>query len=117
MAIIHIDNIHCKAIIGTQAWERATKQELILSLTVEYDSANARKTDDLYDALDYAKLAEETIQKAENSRFFLLEKLGDDLLRFVLKQNAVKSASITLTKPAALGKNGTVTVEISGQNN
>jgi dihydroneopterin aldolase len=115
MATIYIDNLKAYAIIGTQEWERETPQELILSLAVEYDSSKASRSDDLNDALDYCKLTDRVILKVENSQFYLLEKLADHILDDVMEEKLVQKVQLRITKPAALGQKGVITVEVSGK--
>lgn len=41
IATIRIHDLKVRAIIGTHAWERDNKQDLILNVTIAYDAAKA----------------------------------------------------------------------------
>jgi FolB domain-containing protein len=113
MAIIHLENLHARAMIGIKPMERRNPQELIIDCHIEYDSRKAVKTDDVRYALDYAKLSTEIIQRAERSRFFLLEKLAADLVALIIGKTLVRQASVRIEKPKALGGGKKVAVEMS----
>ena len=76
MAIIRINDLKVRTIIGAHPWERVNKQELVINITIEYDASKACHSDKLKDALNYESVAAKAIKIAERSRYTLLEKLA-----------------------------------------
>ena len=115
MATIRITDLKLKAIIGINGWERKTKQTVVINVKLEYDSARAQKSDDIRYAVDYKAITKKIIQKVRQSRFFLLEKLTDSVLRIAMESKAVKKAVVRIDKPRALRFAKSVSVELSAK--
>ena len=115
MAIIRITDLKLKAIIGTNGWERKTKQTVLINAEFEYVSARAEKNDSIKYAVDYKAITKKIIQKVRRSRFFLLEKLTNAVLRIVMENTAVKKATVRIDKPRALRFAKSVSVELSAK--
>ncbi len=41
MAVIRINDLKVRVLIGAYSWERVNKQELIINITIEYDASKA----------------------------------------------------------------------------
>ena len=115
MATIRITDLKLKAIIGTNAWERTTKQTVLINVAMEYDSRKAAQTDNIKYAVDYKTITKKIIKRVEAARFFLLEKLTDSILKLVMENKAVKKASVRVDKPKALRFASSVSIELSDQ--
>ena len=115
MALIRICDLKVRAIIGAHPWERVNKQDLMVNLTIEYDSLKASRSDRLKDALDYEALANKLVKAIEKSRFQLLEKLADVLLKAVMQDKRINTAVIRLDKPHAIGAAKGVSIELSAE--
>ena len=76
MAVIRINDLKVRTLIGAYSWERVNKQELVINITIEYDASKACRSDKLKDALNYESVAAKAIKTAERSRYTLLEKLA-----------------------------------------
>jgi len=113
MAIIDIDGLKVRTIIGTHPWERKNKQELIIHLSLKYDAQKASLSDNLKDALDYEQIAKAVIKTVENSRCFLLEKLAEKILNQLKTFKGLQSVSLQIDKPQALPEARCVSYKIS----
>jgi len=113
MAIIRINDLTVRAIIGTHPWERANKQDLVISLTIEYDASRAGKSDSLKDALNYEAVAAKAVKTVERSRCLLLEKLAAKLLAGIMADKRVRRATVRLDKPHAIAQARSVSFELS----
>ena len=112
MAIIRITNLRLRTIIGTNDWERNTKQDVVINITFDYDATKAIAGDDLKQSVDYKIITKKIIQAVETSQFSLLEKLADRILNIVLENHRVKAASVRVDKPHALRFADSVSVEL-----
>lgn len=115
MAIIRITDLTLRAIIGTNAWERTTKQKVVINVTLEYNSAKASKTDNIQYAVDYKIITKKIIDRVTRSRFFLLERLANMVLKTVMENKVVRTASVRIDKPRALRFAKSVSVELSAK--
>jgi D-erythro-7,8-dihydroneopterin triphosphate epimerase len=115
MAIIRISDLHLKAIIGIMGWERKWKQDLLLNITIVYDSQKAQRSDRIEDALDYKAVTKRIIEEVERSQFHLLEKLTDFVLQIVMSNDLVREATVKIDKPKALRFSKSVSVELSSK--
>ena len=102
MALIRIDDIPVKTIIGVRDAERKKKQEVLVSIEISYDSSNASASDDINDALDYDLLAKKVVVHVKGSKYFLMEKLAQSILELIMREKNVISAKVTVQKLHAL---------------
>ena len=113
MAIIRINDLKVRTLIGAYSWERVNKQELVIHITVEYDASKACHSDKLKDALNYESVAARAIKLAERSRYTLIERLADRLLAGIMSDRRVISAYVRIDKPQALPQARCVSFELS----
>ena len=113
MAVIRINDLKVRALIGAYSWERVNKQELVINITIEYDASKACRSDNLKDALNYESVAAKVIKTVERSRYSLLEKLVDKLLAGIMSDLRVMSAHVRVDKPHALPQARCVSFELS----
>jgi FolB domain-containing protein len=112
MAKIRIEDLHVRAIIATNDWERKEKQDVLINITIHFDAGRAAASDDIKDTLDYKTIAKNIIAFVEGSQFFLLERLVDQILRKVMDHDMVQKAKVRADKPQALRFAKTVSVEM-----
>ncbi len=115
MAMIRINDLTVHTIIGTQPYERANKQELIINLALEYDARKASTSDAITDALDYYKLSRKVTQVVERSKHHLLEKLAARVLKVMMADPRVERAWVRLDKPHAFAAAKTISFELSAE--
>ena len=113
MAIIDIVDLRVRTIIGTHPWERKNKQELIINISLEYDSSKASRSDNLKDAVDYEQIAKAVIKTVENSRCLLLEKLAAKIMDQLKSNKGLQNVSLRIDKPHALAEAGCISYRIS----
>ena len=112
---IHIKNLRLRTIIGINDWERKNKQDVVVNILIEFDGKCAAESDDINDTVNYKSITKEIIQKVENSNYFLLEKLADQVLQIVIASDAVHRASVQVEKPHALRFADSVSVRCSAE--
>ncbi len=111
MAIIRITDLKLKAIIGINAWERTTKQDVLINLTLDFDASRAAKSDNIKDTVDYKALKKSIIALIESSKFFLLEKLVEEVLTLIMQDPKIRKATVRIDKPKALRFAKSVSIE------
>ncbi len=112
MAIIYIQDLKLRALIGTHPWERKNKQDIVANITIEYDATRASQSDRLKDALDYEALVKRITQMVEKSKDYLLEKLAARILDLLKKDRQIQGARVCLDKPHAIAEAKSVGLEL-----
>lgn len=112
---IVIKNLFLRTIIGINDDERANRQDVLINLTLETDTRKAGQSDDIADALNYRTMTKRVIELVETSRFFLVEKMAEEIASLCLGDELVSRATVSVEKPAALrfAKSVGVTIERS----
>jgi D-erythro-7,8-dihydroneopterin triphosphate epimerase len=117
MATIRITNLKLRTIIGINEWERDTKQDVVINVSLEFDATSAAKSDDIKDTVDYKAITKKIIKLVEESEFFLLETLADRIMAIALGDPKVQEAAVRVDKPQALRFSDSVSVELHRQRN
>ncbi len=115
MAIIRINDLKVRALIGAYSWERVNKQELVINITIEYDASKASRSDKIKDALNYETVAAKAVQTTKRSRHALLEKLTAKILAGIMVDRRVRAAHVRVDKPHALPEARCVSFELSAE--
>ena len=113
MAVVRIENLRLRTIIGTFDIERGEKQDIVTNIEFSYDSAKAVKTDDLSFAVDYKAMIDKIQEEVEKSHFFLLEKLAGFILDTIKTFN-VYDITVKVGKPDAIRFADTISIELKG---
>ncbi len=111
MGTLFIRALPVDCIIGIHPYERASRQRLLISLTLSADFDAAAAGDDIESALDYTTLAERVETFAQAGQFRLLETLAERLAD-ELFEPPMDTLEIEVTKPAALEKTREVGVRV-----
>lgn len=101
MGTLFIRSLPVDCIIGIHPFERASRQRLLISLTLSTDFSKAAADDDIECALDYTALANRIEAFAQDGQFKLIETLAERLAD-ELFQPPIDSLEIEVVKPAAL---------------
>ena len=109
---VFIEDLEVETIIGIFGWEREVKQIVRISLEMSFDTSKAGKSDKIDDALDYKKIGKSIVTLVENSSFFLVEKMAEEIALLVLKNKQIKDIKLRVEKPGALRGSKSVGVEI-----
>lgn len=100
MDAIRIQELRVKCIIGDEAWERTTPQEICIDLELGCGVAKAGASDRLADTVDYAAVAKTVLAYTRESRFHLIEALAEGIAQVCLQQFPIASVAVQLTKPS-----------------
>ncbi len=97
---------------GVFALEQRLAQPFDIDVELDADVAAARASDDLRDTLDYAAIQGGIVRIVERHSYALLERLGDEIGKFLTEDPRVIAARVTIAKPRLLsGATPSVTVE------
>lgn len=110
---IIIKGLTVKSLIGVYDWERQAKQSLEIDLALSLDLSAAAASDRVIDTIDYAALAGNIEQLADNATFELLEALAKHLMDHCFTYRGVTQVKIAITKPNILPNAKAVTVELN----
>ena len=110
---IEISNLRLRAIIGFSAHEVDTPQDIVVSLRIGTRDRLAGETDDPDEAFNYRTIAKAIISFVEESRFFLLEKLAEEIARLALIEFKAPHIEVSVHKPGALRKSDSVGIRIA----
>ena len=102
MDIIFLGGLQVETIIGIYDWERETKQTLIFDIELAYDIRKAGLTDNIEDTLDYKTLSKRIISFVEQSQFFLVEKLAEEVCNIILSEFDTPWVKLILNKKGAI---------------
>jgi len=100
--IIEIRGLLLRTIIGVNDWERRERQDVVVHLRLYVDTRKAGQTDRLEDTLNYRTLTKRVIQLVEGSRFYLIEKLAEEIARLCVVEFQVPEVEVGVEKPGAL---------------
>lgn len=102
MDIIFLRGLRIETIIGVYDWEREIQQTIILDLEMACDTAKAAQSDAIEDTLDYKAVSKRVIGFVENSEFFLVETMAEQLAHLIRSEFGVPWVRLTLNKKGAI---------------
>ncbi len=110
---IHIEDLALRTIIGLNPEERRKAQDVLINLTLEADLHAAGHSDDVAQTVNYRTLTKRIIRLVEASRFYLVEKLAQEIAWLALEDERVLSVTVRVEKPGALRFARSVGVELT----
>jgi dihydroneopterin aldolase/D-erythro-7,8-dihydroneopterin triphosphate epimerase len=115
---IQVKDLLLRTIIGINEEERRNRQDVLINLTLFADTRAAGVSDDIADAVNYKTITKRIIKLVEESRFFLVEKMVDEIANSCLENPQVERVRVSVEKPGALRFARSVGITIErGQNN
>ncbi|MCI0654344.1 MAG: dihydroneopterin aldolase [Methylococcaceae bacterium] len=102
MDIIFLRGLHIETIIGIYDWERESKQTVVLDIEMATDIQKAAESDSIEDALDYKAVSKRLISFVEESQYFLVEKLSEEIAKILLNEFKVPWFRLSLNKKGAI---------------
>jgi len=87
---------------GANPGERDFVQPFDIEIELEVDLAAARAHDRLDDTIDYAALHARIVALVGTLSYCLLERLGDELLGDIMRDERIARAVLTIEKPRVL---------------
>lgn len=109
---IIIEGLQIQSLIGVYDWERTSKTDLLIDITLDVDLHKAAISDDVNDTLDYAKVAELITHIAEQSEFELLEALAETITKGIFAKFNCHQIELKLSKPGILPNASNVAITI-----
>lgn len=100
--IVFIEQLELITTIGVYDWEQEIKQKLVLDIEMAHDNKPAGKSDDVVNALDYAKVSQSVISHIENGQFLLVERVAEEVAELIMQRFSVPWIKVRLTKPGAV---------------
>ena len=114
---IYIRDLSLRCIIGVFPEERGKRQDVVINVMMETDFAQAAKTDELDDTVDYKVIKKKIIALVEKSEFNLIETMSNRIADICLEDLKVIRVSVTVDKPGALRFARSVAVETTKERN
>jgi len=102
MDIIFLRGLEIETVIGIYDWERNIKQTVVLDLEMATDIRKAAGSDAIEDTLDYKAVSKRIISFVEESHFFLVETLAEQITGILLNELRVPWVRLTLNKKGAI---------------
>jgi FolB domain-containing protein len=110
---ILIEDLLLRTIVGINDEEREKPQDVVINITLFADLSKSCQSDAIEDTVDYKFIKTEVIDLVENSKFFLVEKMAQEIADICLKPKQVLKTIIRVEKPGALRFARSVGVEIT----
>ncbi len=104
MDIIFLGGLEVATVIGIYDWEREIKQTLVFDIEMGFDIRAAAASDDIADTLDYKAVTERVVSFVENSEYFLVEKLIEEVATLLLNEFPIEWVKIRLNKRGAISR-------------
>jgi FolB domain-containing protein len=114
-ARMYIENLRLRAIIGANDWEREQKQDVVISITVDFNPTAVIASDNLVDTVNYKAMKKRVMALVEASAFFMIEKMAAAIIDAVMRDPLVTSTTVRVAKPGALRFADNVWIELSAQ--
>ena len=99
---VFIEGLEIEAQIGIYDWERRIRQPLVFDLEMAFDNRKPAASDDIGDTLDYKAVSKRLVAFVSASSFGLVETLAERCAELVLREFAVESLKLKLSKPGAV---------------
>lgn len=115
--IVFIEELKIPAIVGIHEWERAVRQDVVVSLEMQFDISMAAKSGDIGDALDYAAVSARVQEFISSEQFYLLETMAEQTAELVMSEFFVPWLRISVKKTQVLTNARAVGVMIERGNN
>lgn len=113
LALVRIENLRLRTIIGINDWERKNKQDVTINIKIRFDAEPAGQSDRIEDTVNYKAITKRAIEAVEESQFYLVEKLARVILDIAMEDPRVVWASVKVDKPFALRFADSVSIEVS----
>lgn len=95
---IHIRGLRAKTRIGVTEEERSRPQVLLVDIAIELSIADAARSDDVEETVDYDSLVNDVVAEIEGTERRLLERLAADLSDRILERNGVLGVTVEVAK-------------------
>jgi FolB domain-containing protein len=118
MESIYIRDLRAVCIIGINPRERVDPQEIVINIRMDADLHAACISDDITDTIDYKLLKDQILSFCNQSSYFLIERLADEIAAGVLAYSGkVCRVEVCVDKPGALTGARSVAVRVERARN
>jgi dihydroneopterin aldolase len=115
--IIFIRGLTAATTIGVYNHERDIIQNLIIDLELGCDTRKAGASDRFEDALDYDAISRRTLDFVEQTTYYLIESVAEQLSQILFDEFPIVQLKIKIIKPGAIDIADTVGIMIERQRN
>jgi dihydroneopterin aldolase len=115
--IIFIRGLTAATTIGVYNHERDIIQNLIIDLELGCDTRKAGASDRFEDALDYDAISRRTLAFVEQTTYYLIESVAEQLSQVLFDEFPIVQLKIKITKPGAIDIADAVGIMIERQRN
>lgn len=98
---IRIEDLLVRAVVGLHEWERRSRQDVLLSVTLFTPLKGVAETDRVTEGLNYAQVCRAIIAHVEASSRYTIETLATDVAGISLGFPQVSRVRVRLAKPGA----------------
>jgi FolB domain-containing protein len=110
---IFIKDLLVRCIVGVNEEERHEKQDVIINVVLFADLRKPGKSDKFEDTVDYRDMKKRIVEMVQDSQFFLVEALAENIADICLGHKLVEQVQVMVEKPMALRFARSVGVEIT----
>lgn len=102
MDIIFLRELRIDTLIGVYEWEKRVPQTLQIDLEIALPNSRACQSDDIDDALDYAKIVRHLQDVLTSRHFNLLEALAEHIAQILLNDFNAPWVKVSVAKLQAI---------------
>jgi dihydroneopterin aldolase/D-erythro-7,8-dihydroneopterin triphosphate epimerase len=99
---IEIHDLLLRCILGINESERKNKQDVLINIVMWANTRAAAGSDNIDDAVNYRTITKQIIEHVEQSEYFLVERLAEQIAGICLGDARVERVHVSLEKPGAL---------------
>lgn len=107
-----IEGLSVMTTVGVYDWEQHIKQKVVLDVIMDWNNKLAGKSDDINDCLNYAEVSQTIVNFLNHNRFFLIEKIAEEVAELVMNHFLISKVKVKVSKPGAVTAANNVAVII-----
>ncbi len=110
--IVSITSLKVEMSIGAYEWEKKVRQTVLIDIDLFCDSSAPGESDNLNDAIDYAKVSKQVTEICLDRHFLLIESLAETIASKLTSSPQISAVQIRVSKPGAVENAESVSVTI-----
>ena len=110
---VRVRELTLRTIIGINPDERVNRQDVVINIAVACDCRPAAATESIDNAVNYRTISKRVIQLVENSEFYLVETMAEEIAKLALADERAEAVTVEVLKPGAVRFARAVGVEVS----
>ncbi|MDT9587384.1 MAG: dihydroneopterin aldolase [Candidatus Arsenophonus melophagi] len=104
MDIIFIEQLSVFTTIGVYDWEQTIQQKLLLDIEMGWNNEYVAKNDQVEYYLDYAQVSQVISQYIEKRKFFLIERVAQEVANIILNKFKSEWVRVKVSKFSAIAR-------------